>query len=429
MNEGLRVAFYTQGCRLNQSETAALTQSFDANGYEICSYKSDPDITVVNTCTVTENGDKDTIKLLSQIRRIRPDTKVALIGCQSQVLRQKLMTLPNVQWVVGNQEKMGLASLISETISQDTPSFHVSKIKRVPFSLSVPAIDRRHTRANLKIQDGCDNYCSFCVIPLARGPARSRVFDNLVSEAKVLVESGHREIVLTGINIGTYENEGKTLVDVLTALQGITGLDRVRISSIEPTTIPSQVLAMMKSGSQLCHYLHVPIQSASDHVLGLMSRNYQVSDFVSFFQQAATEVPDVCIGTDVIVGFPGETKADFDLTVANLMTLPIHYAHVFSYSERQYVRSRKYPDQVAPEVIKERSRILRGISQQKKQAFMARFEGACVPVLFEQFKKGEWHGLTQHYIRVRVKSEHDLENQIIPVTLNQVDGQSMKGQV
>jgi threonylcarbamoyladenosine tRNA methylthiotransferase MtaB len=422
-----KVSFYTQGCRLNQSETASLEQGFEKNNFEVVPFGPTADIFVVNTCTVTENGDADTKKLVNKIIRLNKNADIALIGCQSQILKEKLLELKNVKWVVGNAEKMNLYNVIKE--NHEKPVVLVEKIKREPFVIKNSGIDIHHTRANIKIQDGCDFYCAFCVIPFARGPARSRVFDDIIRESVDLVNAGHREIVITGINVGTYEENEYKIDDVVAALGRIEGLERIRISSIEPTTIHKNLIKWMNEKSKLCRYLHIPIQSGSDSVVKAMNRHYSMKEFREFITHAYDSVPDICIGTDVIVGFPGETNAHFDETVANLITMPIHYFHVFSYSERMHARSKKLDNQVEPKEIERRSKILRDLSKKKRAAFNTQFLGKTVSVLFEQEKHGYWSGLTDNYIRVKVISQSNIKNKIIDVELESIDNQAMIGKL
>jgi threonylcarbamoyladenosine tRNA methylthiotransferase MtaB len=426
-----KVSFYTQGCRLNQAETATLEKSFESHGFKITPFGHSADIVVVNTCTVTEGGDSDTRRLVNKINRTQKSIKIALIGCQSQILKEKLLTYENVQWVVGNQQKMDLRRIIETTID-DQPQLIVTKIKREPFTVEGSGIDRHHTRANLKIQDGCDFYCAFCTIPFARGPARSRVFEDIVREAIELVEAGHQELILTGINVGTYGYETQigdnyTIVDVVKALLRLDGLERLRISSIEPTTIPQELIYLMRDHPKLCRYLHIPIQAGSDFILEGMNRHYTIAEFREFIDFAYRTVPDICIGTDIIVGFPGETKAHFDQTVAHLMTMPIHYYHVFSYSERQMARSKKMLNQVSSTEITQRSKILRALSQKKRGHFYEQFLGQTVTVLFEQEKEGYWVGYTDNFLRVRVKSDKNIKNQLLSCQLVTADHQRITG--
>ncbi len=422
-----RVSFYTFGCRLNQAETAIIQQSFEKQGYQIVDFKQPSDMVVVNTCTVTENGDADTRRLVNKINREQPFAQIALIGCQAQIQRETLLQLPNVKWIVGNSRKMDFVSVLEENQEVKSPRVVTPVIRKQQFTHPVAGIDRKHTRANLKVQDGCDFFCSFCVIPYARGRARSREFNDILSEARQLAEAGHRELVLTGINVGTYQDGSKTIRDVVEELENLDGLDRLRISSIEPTTIPDELIERSNGNSKLCRYFHIPLQSGSNKILKAMNRRYTKEDFVEFVRFVDQTIPDVCQGTDVIVGFPGETEEDFEETYKLLLDLPLVYFHVFSYSERPWAKSKKLENKVPKEIIDQRSQKLRELSARKRRVYMERHIGEIETVLFEQEKRGYWIGLTDTYIRVKVRSENDLKNQMLPVKLEKLDNQTMIG--
>jgi len=421
-----KVAFYTFGCRLNQAETALMEQGFDQPQYQIVDYRHSPDVVIVNTCTVTENGDADTRRLVNKVRRINPEVKIALVGCQAQVQKEKLLELPNVQWVVGNARKMEMEKILSESGS-DSPQVITPTIRKESFTIPFVGFDSKHTRANLKIQDGCDFFCSFCEIPYARGRARSREFEDILQEARRLAAAGHHELVLTGINIGTYSYRDKTLVEVLNALDSVEDLWRIRISSIEPTTIAGEIVAKMAQRNKLCRYLHIPLQSGSDEILSAMKRKYTVREFTDFLAAAHRAAPDACLGTDIIVGFPGETDALFEETYHLLLQLPFTYFHVFSYSDRDHARSSKSEDKVPREMIAQRSQRLRELSARKRRMYFQKFLGKTELVLFEQQKNGFWSGVTDTYIRVKVKSDLNLENQLLPVRLEKIENQAMIG--
>ena len=424
-----RVAFHTFGCRLNQAETASLEQCFSLDGYEVVTIKDDPEIMVINTCTVTKNADADTRKLLHRLVRRNPAIQIALIGCQAQLQAKELARFANVRWVVGNGQKMELPSILANSSEDSKVECRVDEIPHEPFSIPVTGIDRRHTRANLKIQDGCDFYCLFCVIPYARGRARSRQFNNIINEAKRLVDANHKELVITGVNIGTYEHLGKRFIDVIRQLLSIDDLRRLRISSIEPTTIPNELLPLMHSESVLCRYLHIPLQSGNDHILFKMNRRYTTAQYRAFLDKAAAQVQDICLGTDVIVGYPGETDAYFDDTVDLLRQLPFAYFHVFSYSERQEAKSKRFADQVDKPTIQRRSAILRALSRTKKHQYQERFLGSIEYVLFEHEKNDYWLGLTDTYNRVKVQSKHKLDNSLLPVKLEEIEGDMILGRL
>jgi len=422
-----KISFYTFGCRLNQSETASIQNSFEQGGYDVVGFDEPSDIVVINTCTVTEGGDADTRHLVNKVNRLNPLAKIALVGCQAQIQKEQLADMPNVRWIVGNARKMDLLSIFNEFPKPELPKVITPTIEREPFSLPIASIDHEHTRANIKIQDGCDFFCSFCEIPYARGRARSRVFDDIFVEARALIAAGHKELILTGINIGTYAHEGKNLMDVINGLEGIEGLNRIRISSIEPTTIGKELFNYMGQGHKLCRYLHIPIQSGDDEMLKEMKRKYTLNEFSDFVREAQVKVKEICVGTDVIVGFPGETEAHFERTAETLKDLPIHYFHVFSYSPRHMAKSRLM-ETLPSEVIAKRSQILRDLSQRKRRLFNESLIGSIQTVLFEHAKGDGWqNGLTDHFVRIKVKKSTDLFNQIHPVKLTDIDGQSIQG--
>ena len=424
-----KISFYTFGCRLNQSETASIRNSFEHGGYQVVGFDEPSDIVVINTCTVTKGGDADTRHLVHKVNRLNPAARIALVGCQAQIQKEQLACLPNVRWIVGNGRKMDLVSVFNQYPQPDSPQVVAPGIERGPFRLGAASIDRNHTRANIKIQDGCDSFCSFCEIPYARGRARSRVFEDIFTEAAALVAVGHKELILTGINIGTYSYQDKTLMDVIKGMDALEGLERFRISSIEPTTISKDIFSAMGTGHKLCRYLHVPLQSGDDEILKEMKREYTVENFSDFVRQAQVQVPQIGIGTDVIVGFPGESDAHFERTVNILKELPIHYLHVFSYSPRAMAKSRLI-ETLPADLIAERSKILRDLSSAKRRMFHGSLLGSTQIVLFEKPKGDGWqNGLTDNYVRVKIKYPHDLFNQILPVRLQIIDGQAVIGEL
>lgn len=423
----MKVSFYTLGCRLNQAETAVLQQQCAHQGYTVVDASVPADVVVINTCTVTAHGDSDTRRLINRVRRLNEHARIALVGCQSQVQSRQLAELPGVHWVIGTAAKMNLVEILQQS-SENGPVVVVPEISRSSFTVPVSGIDRSHTRANLKIQDGCDFFCSYCEIPYARGRARSREFDDLVREARELVQAGHRELVLTGINVGLYSHQGRSIADVVEALHDLPDLLRIRISSIEATTIPTRLFDFMRQG-RLCRFLHLPLQSGSDAVLKRMHRRYTLAEYDRLVAEAEAAVPGLCLGTDVLVGFPGESEADFEQTYGYLRSSAHAYFHVFSYSDRINNQSRHFADKVAPPLIEKRSQTLRRLSAQKRQTYMEHQIGREVMVLFEQQKNGFWSGVTDTYIRVRVRSERDLQNRFLAVHLLTVDNQTMTGRL
>ncbi|MBF0483440.1 MAG: tRNA (N(6)-L-threonylcarbamoyladenosine(37)-C(2))-methylthiotransferase MtaB [Candidatus Omnitrophica bacterium] len=420
-----KIYFHTFGCRLNQGETSILEGLFKQADFEITTKKEQADIFLINTCTVTANGDLDTRKLINQIIRANPNAKIAIIGCQAQTQKQELLTLPKVKWVIGNSDKMELVDIIKNSLKSITTSVIVNPIPKKYFSMPIVMHSNTHTRANLKIQDGCDYFCSYCEVPFARGRSRSRVFGNILEEAELLAKNGYKEIVLTGVNTGTYEFKDKRLLNVLKSITELAGIERVRISSIEPKTTGLEIFKFMVKNKKVCRHLHSPVQSCNDTILKAMNRIYSFAEFKDFILSVKKLVPDICIGTDVIVGFPGETEELFNDTYQKLETLPIDYFHVFSYSKRKLARSKDLPDHISAAIIQKRSQKLRQLGILKRQKFFKSLLGQTVPVLFEQKKNGFWSGLTSHYVRVLMKSDQDLRNKICLVKLEKIEGQNI----
>ena len=424
-----RAALHTLGCRLNQSETQALAEQLTAQGYDLVPFGEDADLGIINTCTVTHEADAKSRQMIRGFIRRNPNAYTAVVGCYAQMGHAALRTIPGIDLIVGNQEKMNLLHYVAEG-KNDAPIVVRDRIVRDDFTLDFPEEQAIRRRANLKVQDGCDFMCSFCIIPFARGRARSRALPNVLDEARSLVARGARELVLTGVNIGTYGWNDRDILAVVDALDGIEGLDRIRISSIEPTTIPEALFERMADPAHaLVPYLHIPLQSGSDAVLSRMKRRYTRAEFEGFIAKAAAAVPDLGIGTDVLVGMPGETDADFEETCAVLTDGPIAYAHVFKYSEREGTPAVKYPDKVPADTMQRRSARVRAISERKRQVFARARVGQEVEVLFEHAEQGFWSGYTGNYIRVAARSNEDLTNRLATVRVAEVIGDIAYGEL
>lgn len=422
----LRASFYTLGCRLNQAETASISATFAAQGYTIVDFGEETDVCVINTCSVTEGAESKCRQAVRSALRRSPDAYVTVTGCYAQVGVEALKRIEGLDLIVGTEDKMRVVDFIDIDIDrpekQGEPRVvRSAKISREAFTIDVVGDYSGQTRANLKIQDGCNFACAFCIIPFTRGGARSRPVPDIVREAHGLVAQGHREIVLTGVNIGTYDHDGHDLLDVVQAMETVEGLDRIRISSIEPTTISDTLVDWMASSSKLCSYLHIPIQSGDDQVLQDMKRKYTSAEFAAFIERVAKRVPDIGLGTDVMVGFPGEDEAAFNRTRSLLADLPLAYFHVFSYSERPHTYARRYTNHAPPQVVQQRRRVLRELSERKKAAFYRDFEGHTMPVLFERREKsGQYTGFTDNYIKVGVSTEAEIANELLPVRFDGV---------
>lgn len=422
------ISFHTLGCRLNQSETAVIQNSFKAKGYRVVHGFNPADIAVINTCTVTQRPEADTRKLIHRVLRINPETRIALIGCQSQIHKENLISHKNIRWVVGNDRKMDLAEIFDRHPSDEHPLVMAGAMGREPFTVPFTGTDPRHTRANLKIQDGCDFFCAFCAIPYARGRSRSRVFEDIIKEARALCRAGHKEIVITGINIGMYRFQDKNITDVIKALEDIPDLRRIRMSSIELTTIPHEILEIMGRPSKLCRHLHIPLQTADDGLLKAMGRKYRVYEFFDFLHQALDAVPGICLGTDVMVGFPGETHEIFSAVYEKLRLSPFHYFHVFSYSQRGSAQSRHLKPNVPERDLGPRSVLLRALSREKRKQFFLSHLGTRQKILVEQQKHGLSSGLTDNFIRVGILSPENLANRVIDVKLTSLGEQCVIGE-
>jgi threonylcarbamoyladenosine tRNA methylthiotransferase MtaB len=417
-----RVAFETLGCRLNQAETAVLTRQFMDRGYEWVEKSDDADLCIIHTCTLTSQATSKCRRLIRSIIRRNPDACIAAVGCYAQAGAEELREIKGLDYIVGTSEKMRLAEIIPSPVKLPEPAVIRSKASRHRFTIDGAGYYPLHTRANLKVQEGCDFVCSFCIIPKSRGPARSRDFDDILREARQLVVEGHRELIITGVNVGTYNERGRTLADVVDALEDIDGLERVRMSSIEPTTIEERLIRRMADGSKFCPYLHVPVQSGDDGIVEKMRRKYSVHEYVEFMEDAVARVPNAGLGTDVIVGFPGENQRAFENTYRLLERLPFNNVHVFSFSARGGTGAYRMSNQVPGDVIAERSRALHELAAEKKKTFYKAQIGRTVDVLFEErLSDGRYVGFTDNYVKVAAQTPLELANRFGAVRVTAVD--------
>jgi threonylcarbamoyladenosine tRNA methylthiotransferase MtaB len=416
-----RASLHSLGCRLNQAETTILESRLRREGYKVVAFGQPTDLLVVNTCSVTEEAERTCRYVIRKTLKHSPDAFVAVTGCYAQTGVQELQTIPGIDLIVGNQFKWDLPTFLPPLESlqkQATPEvFHSKTIRREDFTL--PCVgEPDSTRALLKIQDGCNVMCSFCLIPFARGHERSRVLDDLLHEAEVLAAAGYQELVLTGVNIGQFNYNGVDLVGLIDRLEAVNGLRRIRISSIEPTTVTDDVLARMASSTKLCPYLHIPLQSGDDSILLAMNRPYGVQAYVSLIERALSMIPGLGLGTDLMVGFPGESEAAFHHTMELVQRLPFSYFHVFTYSKRPGTAAAKLPCEVPIEIARRRAKTLTDLSRQKRLAFAQRWIGATIPVLFESGETENLRlGTTAHFMKVGVHSPVDLTNQIHQVRI------------
>ncbi|MDH5560281.1 MAG: tRNA (N(6)-L-threonylcarbamoyladenosine(37)-C(2))-methylthiotransferase MtaB [Deltaproteobacteria bacterium] len=426
-----KALFYTLGCRLNQSETAIMARALESRGYRLTQKNTGVDLCVINTCTVTNQSDQKCRQVIRSLQKKNPQALFAVVGCFSQMAKDDIINIGGVKLIIGNQEKLNLHRYLDQAEASEEPLVVMEPLSKDPFSIETIGQSLLTTRANLKVQDGCDFLCSFCVIPFARGRSRSRDPENIRREVLFLAEKGIKEVVLTGVNIGTYTHQEKDFYYILDLLQSVEGIKRVRISSIEPTTVGSEIFALMKDTShKLLPYLHIPLQTPHDGILERMKRKYCYAEFLEYIEKALDEVPGIGIGSDVLTGFPGEGQEEFESVLKRLSETPLHYFHVFPYAERKGTVSERLNGKIDKRIISERVELLRLLSDKKKQVFIKGFLNRTLKVLFESTKDDQsWHGYSENYIKVEVNSAQSLQNQILPVRVLEVGNGFLKGEI
>lgn len=416
-----RASLHTLGCRLNQAETAVLGERLRQDGYRLVAFGQPTDLLVLNTCSVTEDAERTSRYLIRKTLKHSPKAFIAVTGCYAQTGPEGLKKQAGIDLIVGNQYKLDLPTFLPPSNRlQKHASPVVYRTKTIaPEDFELPEYGAPDsTRAPLKIQDGCSTMCSFCLIPFARGRERSRLLDDLLREAGLLAAQGIREIVLTGVNIGQYHQAGADLCTVITRLETIPGLERIRISSIEPTTVTDQLLDLMASSSKLCPYLHIPLQSGDDGILAAMNRSYSAEEYMRLIERALQTVPGLGLGTDIMVGFPGEDETAFANTLKLATELPFAYFHVFPFSPRPGTAAVKLANPVNAAQIKKRTAILTGLSKAKRLASHDKHIGTTIPVLFEAgLHDGFAVGTTANFLKVAVPSRSELTNEVHPVTI------------
>jgi threonylcarbamoyladenosine tRNA methylthiotransferase MtaB len=412
-----KIAFHTLGCKLNFAETATMARDFLAHGYELVDLKDNADIYILNTCTVTENADKDCRKFVRQVQRRAPEAYIALVGCYAQLKPGEVSQIPGVDAILGMQEKMEFLKHLDNFKKSEKPLIFTKPIKDLKaFTPSYSAGER--TRAFLKVQDGCDYNCSFCTIPMARGESRSDTISNTIQLAREIEEKNIREIVLTGVNIGDFgKNSDETFLQLMQELDRLDHIDRIRISSIEPNLLTNEMIDLVAESKIFVPHFHIPLQSGSNKILGDMQRRYKREEYFDRVSRIKAALPEASIGADVIVGFPSESDEDFLDTYKFITDLDITYLHVFSYSERDNTKALEISESVDKTVIKERSKMLHILSDKKRRQFQEQFIGSSRLVLFESVTSGKIHGHTDNYIKVSIEGNAKQINEILPVVL------------
>ena len=424
------VAFYTLGCKLNFSETSAIGRQFEERGFQKMSFEAGADLYVINTCSVTDHADRKCRKVVKQALKHNPNAFVAIVGCYAQLKPQEIASIPGVSAVLGAAEKFQLVDILAD-FQRPAPgqpgAVHASPISEATEFHAAHSFGDR-TRTFLKVQDGCDYSCSFCTIPLARGGSRSGSIGSVVQRVEALAETGVKEIVLTGVNLGDFGLQGpererrEDFTQLVQALDGVSGIRRFRISSCEPNLLTDEILETVAASSRFMPHFHIPLQSGSDKILGLMRRRYRRALYASRVARIKELMPHACIGVDVIVGFPGETDNDFLDTYNFLNELPISYLHVFPYSERPDTLAPTLPGRVQDRTRHERTTQLRSLSEKKKRYFYEQHGAQEMEVLFEDdVTDGRMEGFTPNYIRVAAKYDPLLVGELKTLRLTQVN--------
>lgn len=428
----MRVSLHTLGCRLNQYETQKMQDALEAEGCRIVPFGEPADLGIINTCTVTRQADSKCRAEIRKFIRRNPGATTVVAGCYSQSGYKEIASIPGVDYIIGNQDKLNLLDYVVPG-KNDPPVVIRDRIDPGDFTITHYGELPFDKRANLKVQDGCDFQCAFCIIPQVRGRARSREFSDAMAEARHWVARGVRELVLTGVNIGTYASGGRDLPALVDALDRLPGLDRIRISSIEPTTVDEGLLERMAAPDHaLAPYLHLPLQSGSKAVLADMKRRYTLAEYLDFVEAAMAMVPDLCLGTDILVGYPAETEECFDETCETFMRGPFSYCHVFTFSERPGTRAARSRsgERVPMRERHRRSAHLRRLSAHKRHDFYTAHLGREMEVLFEDPREEFWPGYTANYVRVAApRTAGDLRNRRARVRLQQVSADFVEGEV
>jgi len=426
-----RVALHTLGCKLNYAETSAIGERFRRQGYSLVEFGAPSEVILINSCTVTEGADRECRQLVRRALRANPNAFVIVTGCYAQLQPEEIASIDGVDLVLGTAEKFRVFELERDFRKREVPRVEVAEVAGSDFGPAFTGTGDVRTRAFLKVQDGCDYSCAFCTIPRARGASRSQPVADAVRQARELVASGYREIVLTGVNVGEFgRKEGTSLRSLLEALHEVDGLRRLRISSIEPNLITDEIIDLASRSDRIAPHFHVPLQSGSNRVLGMMRRRYRAEVYRDRIERIFAALPSAGIGADVIVGFPGEGAAEFGETVEFIESLPVSYLHVFTYSERRQTPAAAFKGVVPVEERRRRTGTLRVLSERKSAAFAMRWLGTICPVLFEGVEReGMVEGWTDNYVRVAMPFDPALCGTVAPVRLESFDGRVVQGTV
>ncbi len=425
MNEVKKVAFCSLGCKVNQYETNAMAQKFIEHGYEVVEFDEYADVYIVNTCTVTNVADRKSRQMLRRAKEINKDATLVACGCYAQVAKEELKKIPEIDLIIGNNEKNDIIQIVENHIAQKGAEDLVSDVMyKLDYVELGTTTYTEKTRAVIKVQDGCDRFCSYCLIPYARGHIRSRKIENVIEEIKKVVEEGINEVVITGIHIASYgrdfKGENIGLIDLLEEINKIQGLHRIRLGSIEPTIITDEFVERLSKLDKICDHFHLSLQSGCTETLKRMNRRYTTEEFRDVTKRLRSKFPNAALTTDIIVGFPGETDDEFNTTYEFLKDIAFYKMHIFKYSQRKGTKAAVMPNQVDGKIKEERSKKLIELSNENEYNYNKKYIGKQVEVLFEE-REGEYlKGHTTNYIVVKHKTDKDnLINKIAKVTVSE----------
>ena len=427
---GEKVAFISLGCKVNQYETNAMSQEFIENGYEVVEFTDVADVYIVNTCTVTNIADRKSRQMLRRVKEINPEAILVACGCYAQVGKDELEKIDDIDLIIGNNEKKDIVEII-ENYQNDKNAIISDVMHQREYVEFGTTTYTEKTRAVVKIQDGCDRFCSYCIIPFARGRVRSRKIENIISEVEQIVDNGMQEIVITGIHIASYGKDFNyeiTLIDLLEELNKIDGLKRIRLGSIEPTIITEEFVLRLAKLDKICDHFHLSLQSGCDETLRRMNRRYTCKEFEDGTKLLRKAFPNAALTTDVIVGFPGETDDEFNATYEFLKKIAFYKMHIFKYSQRKGTKAAVMPNQIDGSIKEQRSKVLLGLSDENEEKYNSEYVDKIVEVLFEE-KDGDYYkGHTKNYIEVWAKGDN-LENKIVNVKVEKNDRMHLIGSI
>lgn len=428
-----KVAFYTLGCKVNQYETEAMIEAFENAGYEIVEYDGYSDIYIINTCTVTNMGDRKSRQIIRRALEYNPKAFIAVVGCYSQIASDEILGIDGVRLVLGTNERSKIVQLVEDAQNVEDKISVVGDIMEIEEfeDMNIKHYKSR-SRAFIKIQEGCEQYCTYCIIPYARGHIRSRKPDSIIEEVKILADSGYKEVVLTGIHVGSYGRDlgDIGLIDIIQMVHDVDGIERLRMSSVEPKTFDDDFLRRLPHLNKLCRHFHLSLQSGCDETLKRMNRKYTTQEYMEVVKKLRSIYPEVGITTDIIVGFPGETQEEFEKTVQFVKEVSFSSMHIFKFSPRKGTPAAKFKGQVSAQVKEERSKIIFNIAKENQMKFMNSFIGKSLNVLFEQKideNSNYYEGLTDNYIRVMAETAYDIKGKIISTKIKGINKDMMLG--